>query len=57
MKRDLITITIAIIFLISSVIFAIKQEWVFAVIFILIGIICILKTFKRGKSNDEHSSK
>ncbi|AYG55276.1 TPA: hypothetical protein I1462_000524 [Staphylococcus pseudintermedius] len=57
MKRDLITITIAIIFLISSVIFAIKQEWVFAVIFILIGIIYILKTFKRGKSNDEHSSK
>ncbi|GAB0279478.1 hypothetical protein JPSP28_22310 [Staphylococcus pseudintermedius] len=57
MKRDLITITIAIIFLISSVIFAIKQEWVFAVIFILIGIIYILKTSKRGKSNDEHSSK
>ena len=57
MNRDLITLIIAIIFLISSVVFAIKQEWFFTVIFILLGIIYILKTFKRGKSNDEHSSK
>ncbi|MFO3719193.1 hypothetical protein [Staphylococcus felis] len=57
MNRNIITVIIGLIFLISGVVFAIKQEWIFAVIFILIGILYLLKMMKRDKSNDNSSFK
>lgn len=56
MNRTIITLAIGVIFLISGLIFVIKEEWIFATVFILIGAIYLLKMIKRGKSNDDDSS-
>ncbi|UXR69508.1 MULTISPECIES: hypothetical protein [unclassified Staphylococcus] len=57
MSRNTITLIIGFIFLISGIVFGFKQEWVFASIFILIGILYLLKKFRRDKSNDDSSFK
>ena len=55
MNRNIITLVIGAIFLISGILFLVKEEWIFATAFIVIGVIYLLKMIKRGKSNDDSS--
>ncbi|SUM56944.1 Uncharacterised protein [Staphylococcus microti] len=56
MNRNIITLVIAAIFLISGLVFVIKEEWIFATAFIVIGVIYLLKMIKMRGSNDDDSS-
>ncbi|UXS21096.1 hypothetical protein [Staphylococcus delphini] len=51
MNRSTFTLIIATIFSVAGITFAMKHEWLIAALFILIGVIYVIKGINRGQSN------
>lgn len=51
MKRNTFALIISLIFLVAGVVFVIKQEWLFATLFIVVGAIYLMTMMNRDKSN------
>ncbi|WP_203232806.1 hypothetical protein [Staphylococcus ursi] len=51
MNRSMFTLIIATIFTVAGITFAMKHEWLIAALFILIGVIYVIKGIHRGHSN------
>lgn len=50
MKREYLTLLIGILFLMSAIVFTVKHSWLFAIIFIIVGVLYIGKYFKMKKN-------
>ncbi|MGV3042644.1 hypothetical protein [Staphylococcus rostri] len=51
MKRNTFALIISLIFLVAGVVFVIKQEWLFATLFIVVGAIYLMTMMNKDKSN------
>ncbi|MCS4486802.1 hypothetical protein [Staphylococcus americanisciuri] len=51
MNHNIFAFIISLIFLVAGVVFVVKQEWLFAVLFIAIGGIYLVKAMNKDKSN------
>lgn len=50
MNRSTFSLIIATIFTVAGITFATKHEWLIAAVFIIIGVIYVIKGMKRGQS-------
>lgn len=53
MKKAHVTLLIGIIFIVGGLSFSIKQDWIFAAMFFILGVVFLLRLFKG--SNDGNS--
>ncbi|NJH85958.1 DUF308 domain-containing protein [Staphylococcus agnetis] len=53
MKQGYLTLLIGILFLISAIVFTVKHSWLFTTIFIIVGVMYILKYFKLKKNGSQ----
>ncbi|MBY7664683.1 DUF308 domain-containing protein [Staphylococcus agnetis] len=53
MKQGYLTLLIGILFLMSAIVFIVKHSWLFTTIFIIVGVMYIVKYFKMKKNGSQ----
>lgn len=51
MKREYLTLLLGILFIVGAVVFTVKQSWLFSIVFLIVGIVYVLRFIKMSKDS------